>query len=45
MLLIGRNADEAISGIIILTCWIAAFIILNRFTYDRLRTQYEGVGI
>jgi ABC-2 type transport system permease protein len=45
MLLIGRNVDEAMNGILILSCWILAFMLLNRFSYNSLRTRYEGVGI
>ena len=46
MLLTGNcGASEALSGIAILACWVSAFLALNHFTYNRLRTSYEGVGI
>ena len=45
MLLIGRSGDEAVSGILVLSCWIIAFLILNHFSYNRLRIMHEGVGI
>jgi len=45
MLLTGRCGDEALSGIFILSCWTIAFVVLNYFSYNRLRTRYEGVGI
>lgn len=45
MLLLGRNGDEALLGIIILACWIILFRFITSFTFKRLRHRYEGVGI
>lgn len=45
MLLLGRNGNEALQGIIILLCWVVSFKIINTFTYKRLRHRYDGVGI
>jgi len=45
MLLSGQSGDEALPGILVLSLWVAAFLILNRFAYNRLRIRYEGVGI
>ena len=45
MLLGGRCGDEALAGIIILVCWIAGFLVLNKLVYDKLRMKYAGVGI
>ncbi|HWT74237.1 MAG TPA: ABC-2 family transporter protein [Mobilitalea sp.] len=45
MLLIGRNGDEMLPGIILLSVWSVIFVIINKFTYQRLRVKYDGVGI
>ena len=45
MLLIGRNEDEAVVGIIILMGWISAFAFFNKIAYGKLRVAYDGVGI
>lgn len=45
MLLIGRGGGEAVSGLCILGGWTIAAFLLIRFSYDRLRTRYDGVGI
>lgn len=45
MLLLGRNENEIISGIVILSLWNIAFGILNSATYNRLKCIYDGVGI
>lgn len=45
MLLLGRNGNEALTGIVVLICWIILFRFINSFTYKRLRHRYEGVGI
>lgn len=45
MLLLGRNGNEIISGIIILLSWNVAFGLLNSITYKRLKSRYDGVGI
>lgn len=45
MLLIGRSKNEAITGMIVLVIWNAAFGLLNAATYKRLKTKYDGVGI
>lgn len=45
MLLMGRNTDQMGMGIAVLLIWNAAFAWLNRYLYNRLRKQYDGVGI
>lgn len=45
MLILGRNRDEIMAGIICLLCWNAAFWILNSITFKRLKSKYDGVGI
>ena len=45
MLLTGRCGSEALSGIVVLSCWTAGFIALNHFCYNRFRVSYDGVGI
>lgn len=45
MLLIGRNGEELLSGLITIAVWVAAFVPLNMLTYNHLRKRYEGVGI
>jgi len=45
MLLIGRETERVGQGFVVLAIWIGAFFFINRWTYDRLRKRYEGVGI
>lgn len=45
MLLIGKNQQEAVTGMITLSMWLLAFVLLNRKTYDKMRVIYDGVGI
>lgn len=45
MLLIGKNANEAFIGIVVLSAWLLIFTILNKFAYNKLRVVYDGVGI
>ena len=45
MLAIGRNGNEAFSGLIIIFAWVLAFFIINNLLYKRLRVLFEGVGI
>lgn len=45
MMLIGKNQDEAIIGLITLSAWLFSFILLNKFSYNKLRIIYDGVGI
>lgn len=45
MLLIGENEHEAVTGIITLSIWLLAFVLLNKKVYDKMRVIYDGVGI
>ncbi|MDP4145435.1 MAG: ABC-2 family transporter protein [Bacillota bacterium] len=45
MLLIGKNESEALTGIIVLSVWLLAFCLLNKFAYKKLRVIFDGVGI
>lgn len=45
MLFIGRNGEEILYGLLLLPSWIVFFAVINRFTYERLRVRYDGVGI
>ena len=45
MLVIGRNGNEALSGLIIIFIWVLVFFIINNLLYKRLRVLFEGVGI
>lgn len=45
MLLIGKNEEEAFIGIVTLAVWLLVFTLLNRFTYNKMRVIYDGVGI
>ena len=45
MLVIGRNGNEALSGLIIIFAWVLVFFIINNLLYKRLRVLFEGVGI
>lgn len=44
-LLIGKNADMALTGIFVLAAWNVGLYLINRFAYEKLRTKYDGVGI
>ncbi|MDR2515609.1 MAG: ABC-2 family transporter protein [Christensenellaceae bacterium] len=46
MLLTGRaGLGEGLKGLLVLVLWTAAFLAANRLLYERLRVQYDGVGI
>ncbi|MDF2538879.1 MAG: multidrug family transporter permease [Herbinix sp.] len=45
MLLIGKNEEEAFTGLVVLSVWLAVFTLLNHFAYNKLRVIYDGVGI
>jgi len=45
MLFMGKRDNEIAMGLITLILWNLGFWILNKFTYKRLRTKYDGVGI
>ncbi|MCC0628598.1 MULTISPECIES: ABC-2 family transporter protein [unclassified Clostridioides] len=45
MLLIGRNSNEAIQGLIIIALWVISFFIINKIIYKRMRVLFDGVGI
>jgi len=45
MLLIGKNTEEALTGIIVLSAWFLLFTVLNKIAYNKLRVIYDGVGI
>lgn len=45
MLLIGRNDNEALIGIIALIAWILVFLPVNKLLYKILRIKYDGTGI
>lgn len=45
MLFIGKNENEALTGIITLLVWLLAITILNKFSYNKCRVIYDGVGI
>lgn len=45
MLFIGRNEGEILLGFIVLPIWIVLFLLINKYTYERLRVRYDGVGI
>ena len=45
MLLTGRNGDEALQGLVVMSMWVLFFYRLNGTVYKRMRTLYEGVGI
>jgi ABC-2 type transport system permease protein len=45
MLLIGKNENEAITGIVVLSAWLLLLTGLNKFAYNKLRVVYDGVGI
>lgn len=43
-LYLGKNTDEVLTGIAVLTLWIIALYFVSEYTYHRLRRKYEGVG-
>lgn len=45
MLLIGKQQEEAVIGIIVLSVWCIAFAIINQVTYEHYRIKYDGAGI
>lgn len=45
MLLVGRCREEALPGLLILSCWCVAMQILIAVTWERYRKKYDGVGI
>lgn len=45
MLLIGKNENEALTGIITLAAWLGVFTVMNGFTYNKMRVLYDGAGI
>lgn len=45
MLLIGRNRNEIIYGLLCLPIWLLCMSIGGRITYNKLRIKYDGVGI
>ncbi|KNY29425.1 ABC transporter permease [Pseudobacteroides cellulosolvens] len=45
LLLLGRNKNEIVPGLIILSLWNIMFGILNSVTYKTLKFKYDGVGI
>lgn len=45
MLILGRNGNEIIPGIIILLLWNIFLGIINSITYKSLKSLYDGVGI
>lgn len=45
MLFIGKNESEALTGIIALLVWLLAITLLNKFSYNKCRVIYDGVGI
>lgn len=45
MLLLGRNDNEILMGIVILSLWNIALGVINLMTYKHLKSAYDGVGI
>jgi len=45
MLLIGKNSNEALTGVVTLAVWVGLFTLINRFAYNKIRIIYDGVGI
>ncbi len=45
MLLLGRNENEMVPGILILIGWNTGFWLINSLTFKRLRSKYDGVGV
>lgn len=45
MLALGRKQEEILLGVIVLVAWNLAMALINTWTWQRLRTKYDGVGI
>lgn len=45
MLFIGKQEQEAFTGIVVLSVWCLIFIVLNQVTYEHYRIKYDGAGI
>jgi len=45
MLLIKKNENEALIGIIVISAWLLLFTMLNKLAYNKLRVVFDGVGI
>lgn len=45
MLFIGECEEEAVTGLIVLSAWCIAFLVLNQVTYEHYRIKYDGAGI
>jgi len=45
MLLLGRNENEFVPGIMVLAGWNACLWIINSLTFKSLKSKYDGVGI
>ena len=45
MLLTGRCGEEAVRGVILLAAWCIFMELINRWTYQKYRLKYDGVGI
>jgi ABC-2 type transport system permease protein len=45
MLLVGRKADEAAPGLLVLGLWCLGLVVVNKLMYEGFRRRYEGVGI
>jgi ABC-2 type transport system permease protein len=45
MLLLGRNVNEIIPGIVILALWNIVVGMINSITYKSLKSAFDGVGI
>lgn len=45
MLLIGKNGEEAVSGVFIMIGWNLGIWILSRTVYEKYRVKYDGAGI
>lgn len=45
MLLMGKNGQEAFTGLVVLAFWNIFFAVLNAITFKKLKYRYDGVGI
>ncbi|NLO39118.1 MAG: ABC transporter permease [Ruminiclostridium sp.] len=45
MLLLGRNGQEALTGVLVLAGWNIFFAVLNTISFRKLKYRYDGVGI
>jgi len=45
MLFMGKKEEEIVIALVSLTLWNLGFWVLNKVTYNKLRTNYDGVGI